>query len=148
MTLVAGGGLDKWFLCSLQSSIPTSKTDTIQSIHYQSTADGIRVSQQPLNVYQGQLRPIKPIRHHNIGRHSDEGRALNEASLKRSGKWSCDGHGVVSLSVLQSTTRKLSDLGFFHLIYLSASHLPLHRIPPSLQAYIGYHAPCPSQLCS
>lgn len=91
VTPVAGGGSDKWFFCNFQSSIPTSKTDAIQSIHYQSTADAIRVSQQPLNVYQGQLRPIKPIRHHNVGRHRDEGRALNEASLKRSGKRSC-GH--------------------------------------------------------
>lgn len=121
MTLVAGGGLDKWFLCSLQSSIPTSKTDAIQSIHYQSTADAIRVSQQPLNVYQGQLRPIKPIRHHNVGRHSDEGRALNEASLKRSGKWSC-GHWAVSLSVLQSTSRK-SPLCLISVSFILFTHL-------------------------
>lgn len=57
----------------------------------------LSVSQQPLNVYQGQLRPIKPIRHHNVGRRSDDGGACNEASLKRSGKW--------SPSSLLSTTR-------------------------------------------
>lgn len=127
MTLVAGGGLNKWFLCNFQSSIPTSKTDAIQSIHYQSTADAIRVSQQPLNVYQGQLRPIKPIRHHNVGRHSDEGRALNEASLKRSGKWSC-GHWAVSQAQCPSDNHKevpsSSDLYFFQLIYSSASKPP------------------------
>lgn len=154
MTLVAGGGLEKWFLCSFQSSIPTSKTHAIQSIHYQSTADAIRVSQQPLNVYQGQLRPIKPIRHHNVGRHSDEDRAFNEASLKRSGKWSC-GHWAVSLSVLKTTIRK-SPLPLISVPFILFTHLhpsphppsPLHRIPPSLQAYIWYHAPCPRQLCS
>lgn len=121
MTQVAGGGLDKWFSCSLQSSIPTSKTDAIQSIHYQSMADAIRLSQQPLNVYQGQLRPIKPIRHHNVGRHSDEGRALNEASLKRSGKWSC-GHWAVSLSVFQTTTRK-SPLCLISVSFILFTHL-------------------------
>lgn len=130
MTLVAGGSWNKWFLCNFKSSIPTSKTDAIQSIHYQSTADAIRVSQQPLNVYQGQLRPIKPIRHHNVGRHSDEGRALNEASLKRSGKWSC-GHWAVSQAQRPSDSHKevpsSSDLYFFHLIYSSASRpLPSH----------------------
>lgn len=59
--------------------LPYLQKDAIQLIHYQSTVDAIRVSQQLLNVYQGQLRPIKPIRHHNVSRHSDEGRALNEA---------------------------------------------------------------------
>lgn len=71
----AGGSLNKWFLDYFQSSISTSKTDAIHWIHYQSTVDAIRVSQQPLNVYQVQLRPIKPIRHHNVSRHRDEGRA-------------------------------------------------------------------------
>lgn len=67
---------------------PTSTGSAIPPIHYQSAVDAIRVSQQPLNVYQGQLRPIRAVRHHNVGRHGDEGRALNEASLRRSGKWS------------------------------------------------------------
>lgn len=87
--LVADGGLNEWFLCHLQSSISTYKTDAIQSIHYQSTTDAIRGGQQPLGVYQGQLKPIKPVRHHNACRRSDE------ASLECSAKWSY-GHGAVS----------------------------------------------------
>lgn len=135
VTLAADGGLNKWFSCNFQSSIPTSKTDAIQSIHYQSTADAIRVSQQPLNVYQGQLRPIKPIRHHNVGRRSDEGRALNEASLKRSGKRSC-GHWAVSRAQRPSHNQRgvpsSSDLYFFHLIYSSASKPPHSSLLPPL----------------
>lgn len=85
----------------------------------------LSVSQQPLNVYQGQLRPIKPIRHHNVGRHSDDGRAYNEASLKRSGKWSC-GHWAVSQTQCASRQPKESPgsnvLHFFSFIHSSASN--------------------------
>lgn len=92
LSFCAGGGWGEsfFFFTPLPARYipPTSTGSAIPPIHYQTAVDAIRVSQQPLNVYQGQLRPIRAVRHHNVGRHGDEGRALNEASLRRSGKWS------------------------------------------------------------
>lgn len=103
--LVADGGLNEWFLCHLQSSISTYKTDAIQSIHYRSTTDAIRGGQQPLSVYQGQLKPIKPVRHHNACRRSDD------ASLKCSAEWalwsrSSLKHRILSGPVLKRLSSK------------------------------------------
>lgn len=117
------------------SSTSTTKTDAIQSIHYQSTADAIRDSQQPLNVYQVQLRPIKSIRHHNVCRHSDEGRGYNKASLKSSAKWSC-GHWVGCQAQRPSYDQK--EVPFMSFIWIPCVFSPsMHRAHPVCRHIFG-----------
>lgn len=130
--LAAGGSLNKWFLCNFQSSIPTSKTDAIQSIHYQSTVDAIRVSQQPLNVYQGQLRPIKPIRHHNVSRHSDGAEHIMRLHWREV---------VNGLVVTEQTTIRKSPLPLISVSFILFTHLQSSNpTPPPLHHPVCRHS--------
>lgn len=90
----------------------------------------LSVSQQPLDVYQGQLRPIKPIRHHNVGRHSDDGRAYNEASLKRSGKWSCGQQQSLKIQCASRQPKEGSGSNVLHFFYFTHSSAS-NATPPS-----------------
>lgn len=109
----------------------------------------VPVSKQLHTVYLGQLSWIKAIRHDNVGRRSNEGRALDEASLKSPAKCS-HSHSLVSLCVVLRWSL-LFCFDFFPLIYSFATK-PQHVAPPPhthtqpvvsawLQPYIWYHAP-------
>lgn len=115
---------------SSQASLPPKQMQFSQFITNPQRM--LSVSQQPLSVYQCQLRPIKPIRHHNVARHSDGGRAHNEASLKRSGKWSY-GHWIVSQTQRPSDKHKETPL-FLWSVFLSSYLLIYIHNPPSTSA--------------
>lgn len=79
--------MNDFYVIYSQASLPTK-----QMLFSQFITNPQQMLSEAVNshsVYQGQLKPIKPVRHHNACRRSDE------ASLECSAKWSY-GRGAVS----------------------------------------------------